>query len=90
MYQKSVNQWNMGVRGKFLKDRLTVDLQAMDMLHGSHYNNLYNRYLNIKEGTYGTNDFRGVRLNLSYVIFKKDVQVRARRENEDVLMRTGN
>jgi len=88
MYQKPVNQWNIGVRGKFLKDRLTVDLQVMDILHGSNYNNLYDRYLNVKTGTYGTNDFRGVRLNLSYTIFKKDIQVRAQRENEDVLMRT--
>ena len=87
-FQKSVNQWNIGIRGKFLKDRLTVDLQVMDILHGSNYNNLYDRYLNVKTGTYGTNDFRGVRLSLSYTIFNKDIQVRAQRENEDVLMRT--
>lgn len=88
--QKSVNRWNLGIRGKFLKDRLNVDLQFMDILHGSNYNNLYTRYLNIKDGTRGTNDFRGVRINLSYVIFKNDIQVKAKRENEDVLMRTSN
>jgi len=88
MFKRSVNQWNIGARGKFLKDRLTMDLRVMDLLHGSNYNNLYNNYLNIKDGTRGTNDFRGVKLILSYIIFKNDIKVKAQRENEDVLMRT--
>lgn len=88
MFKRSVNQWNIGARGKFLKDRLTMDLRVMDLLHGSNYNNLYDSYLNIKDGTRGTNDFRGVKLILSYIIFKNDIKVKAQRENEEVLMRT--
>lgn len=88
MYQKSVNQWNIGMRGKFLKSRLTMDLQVMDLLHGSNYNNLYDSYLNIKDGTRGTSDFRGVKLTLSYILFNNDIKVKAERDNEEILRRT--
>ncbi|MCF0180350.1 MAG: hypothetical protein HUJ97_08950 [Bacteroidales bacterium] len=39
-------------------------------------------------GTYGKNDFRGVDLSVSYVIFSKPIKVRTERGNASVVDRT--
>lgn len=87
--QKAVNKWDIGLTAKLLKNRLTADVVLMDILHGAHYNNLYDRYLNVKDGTSGTNDFRGIRLTLRYNIFKKEISNALERGNENVLQRAG-
>jgi hypothetical protein len=43
--------------------------------------------LNIKSGTRGKNDMRGVTLSISYRLFNKDIPVRAQRGNEGILNR---
>lgn len=87
-FQYATNQWNLGIRGQFMKNKLKLDLYATDLLHGSNYNNLYRQYLNVRSGTEGTNDFRGIALKLTYTLFNQDIQVKSRRNNQDVLNRT--
>lgn len=88
-YQYSVNALNVGVRGIFLNKKLIANLYGTDLLYGSHFNNLYDRYLNIKSGTKGKGDFRGVMLSVSYVLFNSNrVSIKGQRGNLDVLDRT--
>jgi len=87
MSQRPVNKWDLGIRCKLLKNKLSVNLQFTDILHGAHYNNLTNTFRNVSWGTRGTNDFRGVSLRLSYTVFDKDIHSHSRRENDGLLQR---
>lgn len=86
--QKSAQNWNFGVNAKFLKDRLTVNLEVTDILNRAHYNNVRFYYENVCNGTYGTTDSRGVSLRLTYTIFNKPIQGYTRRSNESIIYRT--
>lgn len=85
--QRSVQNWSIGLTGKFLKNRLTVALQATDLLHKAHYNNARYAWGDVWWGTRGTSDMRGVSVRLYYAIFNTPVNVRARRGNDDILNR---
>jgi len=85
--QKSVQNLNLGLSGKFLKNRLSINLEFMDMLGKANYNNLSVAYMNVTSGTRGTSDMRGVRLRISYTIFNKQINISGGRENEDILER---
>jgi len=78
----------VGVRARFLKNRLTANLVVTDILHGANYNRAMDRFMNVTDGTYGKSDFQGVKLTLAYTIFNKRINVRAQRGNEEELMRT--
>lgn len=87
-FSHSRNRWDAGVRARFLKNRLTANLVVMDILHGAHYNRLMDRFMNVENGTYGTSDFRGIKLTLAYTIFNKKINVRAQQGNQEELQRT--
>lgn len=88
-YQYATNALNLGIRGVFLNEKLMVDLYGTDLLRGSNFNNLYDRYLNIKSGTRGKGDARGIALRVSYVLFNKNkVSVKSQRGNSEVIERT--
>jgi outer membrane receptor protein involved in Fe transport len=87
-YQYSTNGLNVGLTMSFLKNRLVLDLSGTDLLYGSNFSNLYNKYLNIESGTHGKGDFRGVRLNVSYVLFNSNrVSIKSQRGNDGILER---
>lgn len=85
--QRPVNKWDVGIRCKLLKNKLSANLQFTDILNGAHYNNTTSTFRNVSWGTRGTNDFRGISLRLSYTIFDKDIQSNSRRENNELLQR---
>ncbi|MDE6536871.1 MAG: outer membrane beta-barrel family protein [Muribaculaceae bacterium] len=85
--QRSVQNLNFGVTAKFIRNRLSVNLEALDVLGKANYNNLYTTFQNVVNGTRGTNDMRGVRIRLSYVLFNKPVMLDGGRENTDILNR---
>lgn len=88
-YQEATNGLNIGIRGSFLKKKLIVDLYGTDLLGGSNFNNLQDKYLNIVSGTTGKSDIRGVQLRVSFVIFDKNkISVKAQRGNGNILERT--
>lgn len=84
----SRNRWDVGVRARFLKNRLTANLVVTDILHGANYNRVMDRFVNVADGTYGKSDFQGVKLTLAYTIFNKRINVRAEQGNAEELMRT--
>lgn len=83
--QKNLNEWDVGITGQLgkLKYRLSFD----DILHRAHFNNYYDRYLNVKDGTFGTNDMRGVTMSLSYKLFSKEAKTEAKVSNTNILNR---
>jgi len=83
--QKALNKWDVGMTGVI--GGLTYSLSFNDILHCAHYNNAYSIYQNVKDGTYGTNDFRGVRMALSYRLFSKERMIRNRTANYDLINR---
>ena len=87
MSQKPANNWSIGLVGSFLKNRLSLNVLVSDILKGANYNNLVNRYGCVKSGTYGTNDLRGIMVNISYSIWCKDIKVKTKRENSDIIQR---
>lgn len=88
-YQVATNGLNIGIRGAFLSKKIIADLYGTDLLGGSNFNNLHDKYLNIASGTTGKGDARGVKLRVSYVIFNKNKNsIKAQRGNESILERT--
>ncbi len=85
--QESVNKWDVGLNVSLFNDKLSVNFQIMDILHGANYNNVYDKYLYVRNGTSGTNDFRGVRLTLKYTIFNKKINNHSSRGNQSTLDR---
>ncbi len=85
--QNSVQNLNFGLSGKFIKNKLSVNLEFMDILGKANYNNLSVAYMNVTKGTRGTSDMRGVRLRISYTIFNKQIKINGGRENSDILER---
>lgn len=86
--QKAANNWTVGIQQSLFNDRLSISLKAMDILHKAHYNNITASYINTKGGTYGTNDFRGVSLSLTYSLFRTDISVKSKSANKDIISRT--
>ena len=83
--QKSLNSLDIGITGKI--GRMKYSLSFNDLLHCAHYNNSYDIYQNVKDGTYGTNDLRGLRLNISYNIFSKKKEIDDKICNYNILNR---
>ena len=88
--QRSANNWIVGAQGSWLNDRLNVSVTVTDMLHKANYNNMTARYINTSEGTYGTNDMRGVSINVSYKLFNREISTRGSSDNSEVISRTKN
>ena len=86
--QRPASNWTLGVQAHLLKDRLSVSLSATDILHNANYNNIDMYYLNTKNGTYGTNDQRGITLSVSLNLFNRNINVKASRNNGEVMDRT--
>lgn len=85
--QKPVSAWNIGIVASLLKNRFNVYFAVKDVFGEENYNNLYYCYGNIKHGTYGKNDMRGVELKLSYTLFSKDISVKASNSNSRIIDR---
>ena len=85
--QKAANDLSAGIVATLIGDRLTLNLAFTDILNGAHYNNITYRYGNVVNGTYGTNDERGVRFRLSYSIFTKKIRTRTNRNNNEEIQR---
>lgn len=85
--QKPVNAWNMGVVASLLKNRLEVYFAVKDILEKENYNNLYYCYDNIKYGTFGKNDMRGVELRVAYTLFNKNIKVKTINKNSNIIDR---
>lgn len=86
--QRPASNWTLGVQAYLLKDRLSLSLSATDILHNANYNNIDMYYLNTRNGTYGTNDMRGITLSVSLNLFNRDINVKASRNNREVMDRT--
>ena len=86
-HQKAVHNWDFGFTGKWLKDKLSLTLEATDILGKANYNNITDTYGFIQNGTYGTSDMRGIRLSIRYTLFNKPISVSAQRANAETLMR---
>ena len=78
---------NLGFSGKFLKERLSINLEFMDILGKANYNNLSTTFRNVIYGTKGKSDMRGIRLRISYTIFNKSIKINGTRENTEILNR---
>ena len=63
-------------------------VSVTDILHHANYNNCSYSYLNTRNGTYGTNDMRGVSLTLTYRLFNRNLSTQSSSGSDDVLMRT--
>ncbi|MDE6352011.1 MAG: outer membrane beta-barrel family protein [Muribaculaceae bacterium] len=85
--QKPVNNLTVGLVASFLKNRLQINVAFSDLLNGANYNNMTFRYKNVVNGTYGSNDQRGLMIKLSYAIFTKKINTRASRSNDDTISR---
>jgi len=83
--QKNLNKWDVGLTGK--AGNLSYTLSFTDLLHRAHYNNCYEIYHNVKDGTFGTNDMRGLYLSLSYKIFSKQIKTNNKTSNNNILNR---
>lgn len=83
-----MHQWNLSINGSFFSDRLKLTLQFTDILNKEHYSNCSYFYENVSWGTRGRSDMRGVRLTVSYTLFNKEINTKARNYNETELMRT--
>lgn len=88
MEQRRVDNWSVGIQSNLMKKRLTLSLGVTDILHHANYNNLSERFLNTRNGTYGTNDMRGVSLSLTYRLFNKKLSTEASSGSDDVIERT--
>lgn len=87
-YQYATHGWDIGFKGYLLKKRLILNLYATDLLRGNRFNNLYDRYMNIKSGTDGKSNSRGIGLRLTYVLFRsKAFSIDAKRGNKNILQR---
>lgn len=86
--QRRADNWSAGVQSNLLKKRLTISFGVTDILHHANYNNCSYSYLNTRNGTYGTNDMRGVSLTLTYRLFNRDLSTQSSSGSDDVLMRT--
>lgn len=88
-YQYSTNALNIGLRIALLKNKLIMDIYGTDLLQGSNFNNVYDKYLNIYSGTRGKGDFRGIKFSVSYVLFNSDkISIKSQRGNASLLDRT--
>lgn len=85
--QKPVNNLTAGLVASLLKNRLQINVAFSDLLNGANYNNMTFRYKNVANGTYGSNDHRGLMIKLSYAIFTKKINARASRSNDDTIDR---
>ena len=85
--QKSACNWNVGASANFFNDRLNINLQLSDILKKANYNNVWSTYMNVTNGTYGSNDMRGVKLTISYTIFNKPIQLNVQQGNSDIIYR---
>lgn len=85
--QRSAYNWTVGLTASFLKNRLTASLEYTDIFHKANYNNLIYRYGNVESGTYGTNDFSGISLSISYSIFNKKIRANTQRQNDELIFR---
>lgn len=85
--QHSLQNMNLGFTGKFIKNRLSINIELMDILGKANYNNLSTTYLNVTNGTKGKSDMQGIRLRISYTIFNKTIKVKGSRENTEILNR---
>ena len=85
--QKSVNNLTAGLVASLLKNQLQINVAFSDLLNGANYNNMTFRYKNVANGTYGSNDHRGLMIKLSYAIFTKKINARASRSNDDTIDR---
>ncbi|MDE6809063.1 MAG: outer membrane beta-barrel family protein [Muribaculaceae bacterium] len=85
--QKPVNNLTAGLVASLLKNRLQINVAFSDLLNGANYNNMTFRYKNVANGTYGSNDQRGLMIKLSYAIFTKKINARASRSNDDTIGR---
>jgi len=85
--QRSAQNFNVGVTAKFIKNRLSINLELMDILGKADYNNLSTSFMNVTNGTRGNSDLQGVRLRISYTIFNKPIKIIGSRENADILQR---
>lgn len=88
MLQYSACNWTMGMQASLLDDRLSAVLSITDITHDANYNNVKEWNVNTINGTYGTNDMRGVSLTLSYTLFNDNISIKGKRINQDVLKRT--
>ena len=87
--QKSACNWSLGAKASLLDDKLSISLTISDILKKANYNNMEYDYMNsVVSGTCGTNDMRGVSLNISYTIFNKSINMNTRPGNDDILKRT--
>ena len=77
-----------GLQANLLDDCLSITLTVTDILHKANYNNLDYRYMNTREGTYGSNDMRGICLSLSYSLFNQNLKVKGSRNDQEVINRT--
>ncbi len=60
------NNLTIGLLGKFIHDKLIVSLEGTDLFNGSNWNNWDSRYLNIRSGSRGDYDLRGVKISIIY------------------------
>lgn len=87
--QRPANNWTAGVQANLLDGRLSMSLVASDLLHRAHYNNVTFFFRNTRNGTYGTNDMRGISLTVSYSLFNQNLNdVKATQGDSDVIRRT--
>lgn len=86
-YQKAVNNWSLGATLSLIQNKLELNLAVNDILGKENYNNVSYYYGNIMHGTFGKNDMRGIELRVSYTLFNKDIEVKAKRQNEDIIQR---
>lgn len=84
--QKNLSKWDVGITGNL--GRLKYNLSFDDILHRAHFNNVYKRFQNIKDGTFGTNDIRGVTISLAYKLFSsKSAKTKTEISNTNILNR---
>lgn len=86
--QKAVNNWSLGMTAAFFKGRMELFMAFNDILGKANYNNVTYRYNNIVHGTTGKNDMRGFEFRVSYNLFNKPINVKTKRQNEEILERT--
>lgn len=86
--QRHADNWSAGIQSELMKKRLTISLSVSDILRHANYNNLSERFLNTRNGTYGTNDMRGVSLSLTYRLFNRNLSTESSSNNSEVIQRT--
>ena len=86
--QKAVSNWSLGTTASLFKGKMELYMALNDILGKANYNNVTYRYNNITNGTTGKNDIRGFELRVSYNLFNKPINVRVKRQNEEIIQRT--